>query len=114
LEDISDDKKLILFNFNTNNLTKYVGTELYSSPEQLNGKEYTSKTDIYSLGIMMIDIFFEYNTQMERNVIIRDIKNNKLDNIPLVLLIKSMIDKNPNNRPDIDNIYCSIEDIILI
>ncbi|MBA43023.1 MAG: hypothetical protein CMF62_03325 [Magnetococcales bacterium] len=100
-----NERSIILFNAKeSDTLTKYLGTELYSSPEQLNGKEYTSKTDIYSLGIMTVDMFFDYNTQMEKNKIIQDIKSGLTNITPLIKLIKKMINKNPTERPTINEI----------
>jgi serine/threonine protein kinase len=90
-----------------NILTKHIGTELYSSPEQLQGSKYTYKTDIYSIGILIIDMFFSYKNDKERIKLIKSLnkenkninKNNKYSTIVSILC-----DINPDIRPDIHQI----------
>jgi len=48
--------------------TAGVGTRSYASPEQMNGSDYDSMTDIYSLGIMLFELCFFMSTTMERNI----------------------------------------------
>lgn len=36
----------------------HLGTSIYKSPEMLKGDEYSSKTDIWSLGIMIYLMLF--------------------------------------------------------
>lgn len=43
-----------------------VGTITYSSPEQLNQTLYNEKTDIYSLGIILFELFCPFYSSMER------------------------------------------------
>jgi len=43
-----------------------VGTTIYASPEQLDGKRCTDRTDVFSLGIIMIEIYSVWGTNMER------------------------------------------------
>jgi serine/threonine protein kinase len=38
--------------------SKLVGTPLYMSPQCLLQKQYTSKTDVWSLGIMLFEILY--------------------------------------------------------
>jgi translation initiation factor 2-alpha kinase 1 len=45
-----------------------VGTRSYSSPEQMNGSDYDSKTDIFSLGIMLFELLYPMYTSMERHI----------------------------------------------
>jgi translation initiation factor 2-alpha kinase 1 len=87
-------------------LTNYIGTELYSSPEQLGGKKYDFKTDIYSLGIMILDFFHEYKTQSERISIIKKFRNdNMIDtNFKFIEIIRILCNTNPLERPTIDYI----------
>lgn len=46
--------------------TARVGTHLYMSPEQMNGKNYNYKVDIYSLGIILFELLIPFSTEMER------------------------------------------------
>ena len=46
--------------------TDQVGTQLYMSPEQVLGRAYDYKVDIYSLGIILFELLVPFSTQMER------------------------------------------------
>jgi len=93
-----------------NTLTKYVGTGIYSAPEIKTG-QYDKKIDIYSAGIILIELLLNFNTNFEKIKIITIIKQNSnylknlnLLNNNLIDLILKMIDDNPNNRPNIDEL----------
>lgn len=36
----------------------FVGTPIYMSPQVLNQKQYTNKTDVWSLGVMFFELLF--------------------------------------------------------
>ena len=36
----------------------FVGTPIYMSPQVLSQKQYTSKTDVWSLGVMFFELLF--------------------------------------------------------
>ncbi|KAG8212795.1 hypothetical protein J437_LFUL019766, partial [Ladona fulva] len=57
--------------------TAQVGTQLYMSPEQLMGKPYNYKVDIYSLGLILFELLVPFNTQMERWRTLKDLRDNK-------------------------------------
>lgn len=76
-------------------LSTGVGTNMYSSPEQLNNNLYNQKTDMYSLGLILLELFIEYNTELEKIKIFEQAKKN-----PCIL---------PN---DIQDKYPQIYDII--
>ena len=46
--------------------TVNVGTRLYMSPEQLEGKNYDNKVDIYALGLIFIELNYPFTTYQER------------------------------------------------
>ncbi|RUS73257.1 hypothetical protein EGW08_018976, partial [Elysia chlorotica] len=48
------------------NHTSGVGTSAYASPEQLEGSLYDSKSDMFSLGVILFEIFHVFSTEMER------------------------------------------------
>ncbi|KAL0269936.1 UNVERIFIED_CONTAM: hypothetical protein PYX00_007511 [Menopon gallinae] len=57
--------------------TAQVGTQLYMSPEQLSGKNYNYKVDIYSLGLILFELLVPFDSQMERSLVLADIKKDK-------------------------------------
>ncbi|XP_012935928.1 eukaryotic translation initiation factor 2-alpha kinase [Aplysia californica] len=46
--------------------TAEVGTTLYMSPEQIARKPYDFKVDIFSLGLIFLELWIPFSTQMER------------------------------------------------
>ena len=45
------------------------GTYIYSSPEQVNGGLVGVKTDVYSLGVVLAELFSRFETAMERAMV---------------------------------------------
>ncbi|VDM15545.1 unnamed protein product [Wuchereria bancrofti] len=66
--------------------TSHVGTRLYMSPEQLKGKPYNEKVDVFSLGLIFVELIVPCKTIMERNSILSGLQNEVmpkcLDNFP--------------------------------
>ncbi|KAG1056619.1 hypothetical protein G6F46_007297 [Rhizopus delemar] len=56
------------------NRTMGVGTRTYAAPEQLAGTTYDEKADIYSLGIILFELFYPFSTAMERSNVLNDLK----------------------------------------
>lgn len=46
--------------------TTGVGTFVYASPEQLEGSHYDSKSDMFSVGMVALELFQPFGTEMER------------------------------------------------
>ena len=44
---------------------------------QANGRSYSHKVDIYSLGLIFFELFYPFATQMERIKTLLDVRNNK-------------------------------------
>jgi len=93
--------------------TSGIGTRSYASPEQLDGKNYTIKSDIYSCGLILFEIFNPCNTMSEKAVSFKDLKKGQispklLKNYPnessMVLWLTSV---NPIDRPNTKEILQS-------
>lgn len=57
--------------------TQQVGTHLYMSPEQLKGRQYSYKVDIYSLGLILFELLMVFSTEMERIETIKMLRSNR-------------------------------------
>ncbi|KAI8829786.1 kinase-like domain-containing protein, partial [Chytriomyces cf. hyalinus JEL632] len=85
------------------------GTFFYMAPELLDRQVYTSKSDIYSLGVILLELFHTFSTEMERIVSLTELKRNPQylsqlsDNssIPpdVSILLNKLLSINPNDRP---------------
>lgn len=95
-----------------NENTKGIGTELYSSPEQLNGWSYDYRVDIYSLGIIYFELISIFKDNFDRIDKIINLKENKnfitqIKSLDKTLILK-MTDNNYLKRPtafDIINLF---------
>ncbi|KAL5016923.1 hypothetical protein ScPMuIL_006512 [Solemya velum] len=54
--------------------TAQVGTQIYMSPEQILGRVYSHKVDIFALGVILFELFYPFATQMERVKILSEVK----------------------------------------
>ncbi|KAL3289494.1 hypothetical protein HHI36_022915 [Cryptolaemus montrouzieri] len=90
--------------YSPNGHTKEVGTRLYMSPEQLKNKKYDYKVDIYSLGLIFLELLVPFSTDMERFRVLTAVKMNdypkdfKVDHKDEYSLLKSMLCENPKER----------------
>ncbi|XP_021110400.1 eukaryotic translation initiation factor 2-alpha kinase 1 isoform X3 [Heterocephalus glaber] len=57
--------------------TSRVGTCLYASPEQLEGSEYDAKSDMYSLGVILLELFQPFGTEMERAAVLTGVRTGR-------------------------------------
>lgn len=70
LEAPSED----LFSSKSGRLTDQVGTQLYMSPEQIDGLKYNQSVDIFSLGLIFFELLWPFSTQMERIQVLMNVK----------------------------------------
>ncbi|NWY63154.1 E2AK1 kinase, partial [Chionis minor] len=58
--------------------TSGVGTCLYASPEQLQGSHYDFKSDMYSMGVILLELFQPFGTEMERTEVLTALRNGQI------------------------------------
>ena len=63
-----------LNNLNHSLLSSQVGTPLYEAPEVKNNK-YKDKSDLFSIGIILYELYYGSNQNLNQEIIINDIKN---------------------------------------
>ena len=101
--------------FIKDNKSEPIGTFLYSSPEIISEIEYNEKSDLWSLGITLFEIFFGYTpygleptTNIIKNIVLDD-KNNFIiqkTKIPtLDILFKRLLVINPEYRMTYDEFF---------
>jgi len=99
-------------------LTLGVGTLLYASPEQLSRKPYSFATDIYSLSVIMLELFFPFCTSFDR---MAQLVNLRRGEIPDCLkkrwpeecsLLLSMANVDPQQRPTISEVLNTINQLL--
>lgn len=84
---------------------KPLGTMTYAAPEQIQGSLYCDKADIYSLGIILFELFNVFETGMERAKQIGLVRKNQIPSeferaFPEeTRLIRWMTSQNPKQRP---------------
>ncbi|XP_067162725.1 eukaryotic translation initiation factor 2-alpha kinase 1 isoform X1 [Apteryx mantelli] len=60
--------------------TSGVGTCLYASPEQLQGSHYDFQSDMYSMGVILLELFQPFGTEMERTEVLMHLRNDHIPN----------------------------------
>jgi serine/threonine protein kinase len=87
--------------------TSNIGTTQYAAPEQLNNVHYDKKVDIYSLGLILLELVYPFKTRMERQDVHYSLKNkrhisqdfyNKYADLSEIIL--NMTESDPCKRPD--------------
>uniref|UniRef100_H3GCS4 non-specific serine/threonine protein kinase n=1 Tax=Phytophthora ramorum TaxID=164328 RepID=H3GCS4_PHYRM len=97
----------------SNEVTAGVGTYLYASPEQVAGKKYNAKTDLYSLGMILFELCHDrFGTTMERYVTLRDARDSKFPTnlraakrCPEILeMLRKLLSHDPSTRPTTEEV----------
>ncbi|KAH0631944.1 hypothetical protein JD844_019856, partial [Phrynosoma platyrhinos] len=71
--------------------TSGVGTCLYASPEQLQGSHYDFKSDMYSLGVILFELFQPFGTEMERTKVICCLQQKVIQQEEEIKLLKERV-----------------------
>ncbi|XP_032806374.1 eukaryotic translation initiation factor 2-alpha kinase 3 isoform X3 [Petromyzon marinus] len=90
--------------------TGQVGTKLYMSPEQLAGRAYSHKVDIFSLGLILFELLCPFGTQMERIKTLSAARNRIFpdpfvtSNVDEHQLVERLLAQDPSLRPEAEEI----------
>jgi translation initiation factor 2-alpha kinase 3 len=98
----------------TDELSHHVGTKLYMAPEmEQPGFKYSCKVDVYSLGLILVELLIPFTTDAERYEVLTNTKNlqGKLsglksqeqlstDKVKWEDLLSKMLIKKPDSRPN--------------
>jgi translation initiation factor 2-alpha kinase 3 len=79
-----------------NRLTDRVGTQLYMSPEQCNQEPYNHKVDIFSLGLILLELLVPFTTDMERCKVLTKAKEVECTNQGQRVLPRELTTNNKN------------------
>ncbi|KAH9496229.1 Eukaryotic translation initiation factor 2-alpha kinase 3 [Bulinus truncatus] len=100
-----DERQPSAENSSSDRHTAEVGTTLYMSPEQVAKKPYDFKIDIFSLGLIFLELWMPFSTQMERIRTLQDAKKHILPErfkreLPAESqLVNAMTSEDPTLRP---------------
>ncbi|XP_058117406.1 eukaryotic translation initiation factor 2-alpha kinase 1-like [Anopheles ziemanni] len=89
------------------------GTPLYAAPEQLEGK-CDPKSDIYSLGIILLELLLPFSTDMERAETIKQVRHGhyppELER-DFTMLLKNLLQMHPSRRPGMPDLVEAVNRI---
>ena len=78
------------------------------SPELKTKKAYNRKVDVYSLGIILFELLYPFSTAMEKDRILKKLKNldfpSSFTYEKEKTVIQNMLSKDPKKRPEIRNV----------
>ncbi|XP_044739755.1 eukaryotic translation initiation factor 2-alpha kinase 1-like [Chrysoperla carnea] len=92
-----------------------LGTYLYAAPEQLEGK-CDLKSDIFSLGIILLELIESFATDMERVQNITELRKGRLsahisaDHPQFAHIISQLVTPAPSQRPDAAKLLTILDD----
>ena len=104
-DQVSNGKKELVRRMSSNH-TSGVGTQAYGAPEQLLHGIIDDKSDVYSLGIVLFEMFHPFGTTMERSRAITDLRKEECPpdemaaRFPeMAAHVKTMTAATPSSRP---------------
>ncbi|KAF7204743.1 eukaryotic translation initiation factor 2-alpha kinase 1 isoform X1 [Nothobranchius furzeri] len=120
---IFDDHKITTSGGDDSAHTSGVGTFVYAAPEQLKGSHYDSKSDMYSIGVLLFELFQPFGTEMERVRTLEDLREGKIPDLffhkwpVLTKFIMKLTSKEPSVRPTArrlleSELFCNKEMVI--
>ena len=88
-------------------LTNRIGTTMYASPEQMAASRYTKKTDYYSLGLVLVEVFVPLMTEMEKYKVFESIRKKERIGVdlmpePIRDMIGGLLKKDSSQRIALD------------
>ncbi|XP_056911014.1 eukaryotic translation initiation factor 2-alpha kinase 1 isoform X1 [Takifugu flavidus] len=103
--------------------TTGVGTFVYAAPEQLKGSHYDSKSDMYSIGVLALELFQPFGTEMERACTLESLRKGEIPGSfsqrwpVLTKYIKKLTNPDPSVRPTADQLlqselFCNKDKVI--
>jgi len=85
--------------------TSGVGTQAYASPEQMNSSKITPYSDMYSLGIVLYELYTKFCTVMERSEAINVLRSEGISKLKtntddeILQLVSALTNPVPELRP---------------
>jgi serine/threonine protein kinase len=90
-------------------VTRSYGNQLYLAPERSQNHICSKKSDIYSLGIIFLELFMPFKTIMEKMITIETVRKGRYDSLTLssnqLSLLKSMTELDHQRRISIEELY---------
>ncbi|XP_041645891.1 interferon-induced, double-stranded RNA-activated protein kinase-like [Cheilinus undulatus] len=108
------DFGLVTLDDTSKDRTAYQGSPRYMAPEQFNDKAYDRKVDIFSLCLIILELFCK---SMKDEKVFKAARGGKLpkdfpqDFLPMMQIIKPMLDEKPQNRPEAEEVVTALEEV---
>eukprot|EP00118_Oscarella_pearsei_P019713 m.211029 g.211029 ORF g.211029 m.211029 type:complete len:167 (+) comp39749_c0_seq86:1452-1952(+) len=86
--------------------TSGIGTSTYAPPEQLEGEHYNDKADMFSLGIILAELFHPFTTSMERAIVLSRVRSGQIPDVFKASwpqqgqLLEELVARDPSRRLD--------------